>query len=185
MKWLVLVFGLLPAIVFLSRHGSEQVRAGQECCCCCLTYKCLPRLTACQLEQLYAQADVGRFPVGFMRGRLLVMTDFPFPKASVVLSGLAWKGKHVGPDGTFINQFTGVRAIGSKAFIGPSWYDGRPAIVMQYPPNTALFGNIRDEFREIAPGLYLGQIYQRCPCPRFLGFMCLEIVPCKCARPYK
>jgi hypothetical protein len=184
-KWFVLVFGLLPALGMVCGLAPAPPEVCDGPGVCCLdSPRWLRKLDPCDLLRMYGCADVGRFPVGYMRGGLLVMTDFPCPRLSVALSGLAWKGKHVGCDGTFINQFTGVRAIGSQAFIGPSWYDGKPTIVMQYPPKTPLFGNIRDEFREISPGLYLGLIFERCPCPRHLGYMYLQIDPRYCPKPY-
>jgi hypothetical protein len=49
---------------------------------------------------------------------------------------------------------------------------------MEYAPGTPILGNVRDEIREIAPGLYLGRLYERCP-PRFLGYFALEAVSCR------
>jgi hypothetical protein len=85
----------------------------------------------------------------------------------------------VAPDGSFVNRWAGgVRAIRSHYTIGPSWADGRPAVVMEYPPGTPVFGNTRDELRAVAPGLYLGPIYDRCPCPLLRGYVVLEAEPC-------
>jgi hypothetical protein len=174
---LALVFGLIPAIVLCSwpgppagpahAHSSDDSRK---------TYRGLTRLSAAELERVYACGTVGSWPVGYFRGRLLVMTDYPFPRAAVVVSGLGWKGKHIGHDGGFVNQFACRRRIDSTAVIEPSWYDGKPCVAMQYAPGTPLFGNVRDEFREVAPELYLGLVYQVHP-PRHIGYMCLESDP--------
>ena len=40
-----------------------------------------------------------------------------------------------------------------------SWLDGRPCLVMQYAPDAPVFGNVRDELRQIAPGVWLGRSY--------------------------
>ena len=79
--------------------------------------------------------------------------------ASAKMSNLAWKGKYFEPDGEITNQWIGFKAITGQTVIGASVYDGRPSIVIEYPPGTAVFGNARDEIREIAPGLYLGRFY--------------------------
>ena len=41
------------------------------------------------------------------------------------------------------DQFKYRQRFPSKAVIAPSIYDGKPAIVMAYPPRTPFFGNIR------------------------------------------
>ena len=141
-------------------------------------------LNACQLERIFACAEVGCPPVGFYHGRLLVMAeDRPFPKAQVALSGCFWKGKHFAPDGHLTNQFVCRRRISTDACIGPSWYDGKPCVAIDYAPGTPLFANLRDEFRQIGPGLYIGRLYEVCP-RRFMAWMCLELDPCRCAKPY-
>jgi hypothetical protein len=177
---LVLVFGLLPALVLVSGLGANEVVVlGPEGPWAwdgdAAGLRCLP---PCQLEQLYAQGCVRGVPIGWLPGGLLVMTDFPFPRATVRVSQRVWRGKHVEPDGHFINQFNHFQGMPSQAFIEPSWYDGQPCIVMQYPKGTPLFANIRDEFREIAPGLLLGRVYQRRPFPKHLGFMYMQACPC-------
>jgi hypothetical protein len=181
---LALTFVVLPSVVLTlglsvnpAAAGEDSERERRR------TYEGLTLLSACELEQMYASACPGEMPVGFLRGRLLVLVDFPMPRASVACSGLAWKGKHIAADGTFINQFTCRRRISSKAVIAESWLDGKPSIVMAYPPGTPLFENVRDEFREVHPRLYLGLVYRRCP-KGLIGYMCLQVDPKKCGKPY-
>ena len=59
-------------------------------------------------------------------------------------------GVQIHSDGTFINQWTGFRAIASHVEVGPSWYDGQPCLALEYPPNTPIFGNARDELLDLA-----------------------------------
>ena len=73
----------------------------------------------------------------------------------------------------------GFQALRGKAELGVSGYDGKPCLVFQYPPDTPLFGNMYDELREVAPGLYLARLYERCPCPRFRGYFAIQVV-CPC-----
>lgn len=178
---LALTFGVLPALICLVAVGPALDRARGDGAAGVITVCDLKRMNACQLERLFAAAEVGRMPVGWMPGELLVLTDFPLPRTSEALSRHGWKGKHVCPDGSFINQFRYKQRFPSKAVIGPSFYDGKPAIVMAYPPDTFYFRDIRDEFREVAPGLYLGRVYNTAKCPRFLGWMYLRQADGCCA----
>lgn len=141
------------------------------------TLQQLRQLSEPQLEQLFGQACAAPVPVGFSRGQVLVLTGRPFPKAGAWAAGLVWKGKHFDEDGRFINQWLGFRALQSHAVEGPSWYDGRPCLVLEYPPGTPLFANMRDEAREIAPGLYLARAYKRSPHPQFRGYIGMQLEP--------
>jgi hypothetical protein len=150
--------------------------------CTRVSLKQLQRLSPCELEQLYAQAEPGPVPCGCTQGRVLTLTDNRLPKVKTRMFNLAWKGKCFEPDGSFINRFPGFQALPSRAEIGASWHDGRPSHVMEYPDGTPLFGNFHDEIREVAPGLYLGRLYERCPESRFLGWIALETIPERCRR---
>jgi hypothetical protein len=44
-------------------------------------------------------------------------------------------------------------------YTADSWLDGRPALVFDYS-RSRLWPNVRDEVREVAPGLYLGIMYR-------------------------
>jgi hypothetical protein len=41
----------------------------------------------------------------------------------------------------------------------PSWFDGQEAIILDYSKTSFVAQRIRDEIREVAPRLYLGQVY--------------------------
>jgi hypothetical protein len=107
------------------------------------------------------------------------MTDAKRPRLQARLANLAWKGKHFEDDGAFINQWPGFQALRGQAELGVSGYDGKPCLVLQYPPETPLFGNTYDEIRQVAPGLYLARLYERCPSPRFRGYFAIQ-VSCSC-----
>ncbi len=131
-----------------------------------------------QLEQVFACGTLANDPVGAWKGRVLVRTDGKLGRVRARLASVVWKGKCFDEDGGFINQWLGFRAVGSQATIAPSWYDGKPCLVLEYPPDAAMFSNTRDELREIAPGVYLGRFYERCPCPRLQGYFLLEKLSC-------
>jgi hypothetical protein len=74
--------------------------------------------------------------------------------------GLLWKGKTFHGDGTITNRWLGgVQMVSAAAEPGPSWLDGRPCLVIQYAPDAPVFGNVRDELRQIGPGEWLGRSY--------------------------
>ena len=53
----------------------------------------------------------------------------------------------------------GLNAIIAKVYKGPSWLDGKECIVLDYSETSLVAGWIRDEIRQIGPGLYLGKVY--------------------------
>ena len=140
----------------------------------CLTPSDLARYDRDRLDALFAAGAVGEPPIGSVRGQILLLVNGKFPRTRARLQGLAWKGKVFYPDGTFVNQWACFRAIWSRAEVGPSWHDGQPCLVLTYPPGTRVFGNTRDELREVAPGLWLGRFYSVCPCGRLEGYFTLK-----------
>jgi hypothetical protein len=140
----------------------------------------LQRMSPGQLQQLFTQSEMGRPLVGVARGRLLFLTDDRFPKLKVRMANSVWRGKAATEDGWFTNRWIGnVNWIESNYVIGPSWVDGRPAVIMEYPPKTPLFEPMHDELREVAPGLYIGPVFERFPCVKFRGFIGLQMEECK------
>jgi hypothetical protein len=53
----------------------------------------------------------------------------------------------------------GLNAIIAKVYKGPSWLDSKECIVLDYSETSLVAGWIRDEIRQIGPGLYLGKVY--------------------------
>jgi hypothetical protein len=170
----VAALGLLLAVV-LSCRGEP---------CCVYYVPCSPedlqKLSLCQLEELYRNAEVGHPLVGRAHGLLLCLTDERLPRMKVRMANIVWRGKAAEDDGCFVNRWVaGYNAIGSQYLIGPSWVDGKPAVVMEYAPGTKLFWNMHDELREIAPGLYLGPVFERFPCPKLRGYIGLQLEECR------
>lgn len=141
----------------------------------CLTPRDLARLDLHQLDALFATGSADAAPVGFGKGRILLRLEGKMPKVRARLQGVVWKGKVFHGDGTIINQWACFRAVEATVEIGPSWYDGKPCVVLDYPPDAPIFGNARDELREIAPGVWLGRFYAVCPCRKLEGYFVLEM----------
>ncbi len=115
----------------------------------------------CELEQLYRQAGVGAIPQGYACGRPLYdpCRKFSGPRARMTCA--VWHGKLFCPDGTLINQWSGFQAIRAQVAYGPSWLDGKQSIIMDYEFTSHVWTNVRDEMREVGPGIFLGVMYQR------------------------
>src|SRR4051812_7846778 len=139
-----------------------------------LTLADLKRMSSCELEQVFARGTAV-VPCGKLRGYVLCRVEGKLPRVRSRLGGAFWKGKDFCPDGGFTNQWVmGIRAISSSAIIGSSLYDDRPCVVLEHEPGTPIFGNTRDEIREVGCGLYLDRFYKRCPCMVHQGYFALE-----------
>lgn len=169
-RLLALLIALIPGVL-LATGGSRP---------CGLTLAKLKDLDTCVLERLFMEAEPGPIPVGVTRGKILRLTCTRLARIKAGAAGAVWKGKVFEEDGSFTNKWLGFKALDSQAGYGESWLDGKPCIVMEYPVDTPLFGNARDEIREVAPGLYLGRVYERCPCPKLRGYFALEVQCGKC-----
>jgi hypothetical protein len=168
-RWIALGFALLASLAAAPSAGAAGCEGAD-----CPDLDQLCKLGECELEQLFAQADAGPIPVGFGRGRVLVLTNTRHPRMKAHLNNVVWKGKVFACDGYFTNQWLGFQMSASHAGHGSSWYDGKPCVVMEYPPGTPVFANTRDELRRIGPNLFLGRFYDRCPCPKLRGFFVLQ-----------
>ena len=52
-----------------------------------------------------------------------------------------------------------MNAIVAQVYKTESWFDGKDCIVLDYSKTSLLAEHIRDEIREIGPGMYLGVVY--------------------------
>src|SRR6516165_5840372 len=89
----------------------------------------------------------------------------PFRTAGVagaLCYALAWRGKVVNArQGRLKNILTplGIQAIEAAVYKQDSWYDGDTCIVLDYSKTSFVARMIRDEIREIAPGVFLGLVF--------------------------
>jgi hypothetical protein len=131
------------------------------------------------LEAMYRGAAVGSVPFGSFEGRAIPAPGTRKGIRKSKLIGLLWKGKEFRGDGMMINRLAfGLSAVRADMYYGESWLDGRESIVLDYANTSKLFGNARDEMREIAPGLYLGMTYVRkSPEPKLAMFYTVQAAP--------
>jgi hypothetical protein len=119
----------------------------------------LHEATPCCWEARFRQGALGCCPLGDTQGAVLY-ADGKHPRLKAQLQGVVWKGKTFHGNGTFTNRWLGgVHAVSADVRVEPSWLDGQPCLVMQYAPNAPIFGNVRDELRQIAPDVWLGRSY--------------------------
>jgi hypothetical protein len=134
----------------------------------------LAHLSPCELEQLYRHAGPGSIPHGYLHGKAIYCPDRFLAGPRSKATNFLWRGKVFCGD-TLVNQWRGVRAIHARVYVGPSSLDGQPAIILDYCGMSHVWRDVRDEIREVCPGVYLGLMYRRdCPAPRFEMFFALE-----------
>lgn len=125
------------------------------------TLEDLVDLSGGQLDALYRGSVPGPVPPGRVRG-VALYPDARFPKAKSRAAKLAWQGKVFDPEsGTAVNRFFGLKVIRGRVYTGESWLDGGPALILDYQGTSTVYGDYRDEIRQVAPGVYLGLMYNR------------------------
>lgn len=120
-------------------------------------------LSQAELDELYRNSPVGEIPTGDTIGTAIVMPRGFGKIATPLIRLLAWQGKVFNPaQGDLKNKVSpfGVKSIRAKVYIGESWkVKGEKAIVIDYSKTSFVAQKIRDEIRQVAPGLYLGKVF--------------------------
>ena len=134
----------------------------------------LVRSDRANLESLYSNGTVTTPPPGFAPGKAI---PDPGTRKAVRKSrtiGILWKGK-VFSEGQMINRLVGGReAVTASVYVGESWLDGKPSLILDYAGHKR-FGDVRDEMREVSPGVFVGITYVRkCPEPKLAMFFALD-----------
>jgi hypothetical protein len=116
-----------------------------------------------QLDDLFRNSAAGDIPTGKTDGTAIIApgTNVSDDIARFV-NHFTWKGKIFEPEkGELINRIGPLehRLIVAKVFKGRSWFDNKECIVIDYSETSLIAKWIRDEIREVAPGIYLGLVY--------------------------
>lgn len=120
-----------------------------------------------ELDEIYRNAEAGTVPSGDTNGTAIV-TGSLFSKTLAALARLfAWQGKIFDlfpPDrqnGILVNKITpfGLTFVVAKVYRDASWMDGKETIVIDYSKTSFFAKAIRDEIREVEPGVYLGKVW--------------------------
>jgi len=120
-----------------------------------------------ELDEIYSNAIPGDIPNGDTHGTAILAGSI-FAKLVAFLVGLfAWQGKVFdlfcpgGQAGVLVNKITpfSLTFIVAKVYRDKSWLDGKDTIVIDYSSTSFFAKLIRDEIREIEPGVYLGKVW--------------------------
>lgn len=167
--------GFTTAAGLPSHQGDAITFQGSPSCEPTMKLEDLARMTPCDLERLFAESGPGATPTGAVRGMLLMQ---PGKRVAVPLSRgsrVVWQGKVFHPElGMTVNKFFGLPMIWARVTHEPSWRDGAACLVLDYTQTSFVYQNIRDEVREVAPGLYLGLMFEIQPTPRLQRYFAFE-----------
>ncbi len=138
----------------------------------------LIRMNTLQLDRLYQASSAGAVPPGKVRGHVIYSPGSRLSVPASKVARLMWQGKIFNSqDSSATNKFFGVRIIRGKVYYGESWLDGRPSLILDYAETSRLYAPYRDEIREVAPGVFLGLMYERTfPQPKLKMYFALECV---------
>lgn len=120
-----------------------------------------------ELDRIYMAANAGTIPGGDTRGTAIVAGSLLSRLYARFARLFAWQGKVFDlfpPDnqhGILVNKITtfSLTFIVAKVYKGPSWMDDRETIIIDYSKTSFFARKIRDEIREVEPGVYLGKVW--------------------------
>jgi hypothetical protein len=123
----------------------------------------LLKMSQAELDELFTKSSAGEIPNGQGDGTAIIApgTSYSAEVASLI-NLFAWQGKVFDAQkGLLKNRILpfGLNAIIARVYKGPSWLDGKECIVLDYSDTSLVAHWIRDEIRQIGPGLYLGKVY--------------------------
>lgn len=120
-----------------------------------------------ELDRKYKDSTSGRVPSGETRGTA-ILAGSVFSKAVAMFARLfAWQGKVFDlfpgsqENGILINKITpfSLNFIVAKVYKAESWLDSKDTIVIDYSATSFFAKKVRDEIREVEPGVYLGKVW--------------------------
>jgi hypothetical protein len=121
------------------------------------------RMSRAEMDDLFRNSPPGPIPVGPARGTAIV---FPGTAVTGAFAGLTralfWKGKVFSPETGDLRNLIGpfgMRLIRAKVYQDQSWFASGPAVILDYSKTSFVAGKIRDEIRQIGPGVYLGEVF--------------------------
>jgi len=123
----------------------------------------LLHLSWTEIDARFRESSASGIPDGDASGYALIATNsFLANSIAKIIRLLVWQGKIFDRKrGILLNKLTpfGIRAIRGRLYNGPSRFDGRECIVLDYSKTSLVACWIRDELRELKHPLYLGKVY--------------------------
>lgn len=128
-----------------------------------LTLDDLCGMSQTELDDAFRRGPMGDLPDGDASGTVIVApgTEIEGP-AQWFARWLAWQGKVVyRSKGYLLNKVgpLGLHLVKAQVYVAPSWFDNQPAIILDYSKTSLIAHRVRDEIREVSPGLYLGIVF--------------------------
>lgn len=127
------------------------------------TPKAFLAMSAAELDEIFRQSSAGTMPDGEGEGTAIIAPGTAVSDAIAKFVHLFnWKGKVFdAAKGELRNKILplGHKAIVARVYKDKSWFDNNECIVLDYSKTSLLAKWIRDEIREVAPGIYLGIVY--------------------------
>ena len=120
-----------------------------------------------ELDDIYRGAAPGEIPDGDTQGTAILAGSRYAKTVAAAARILAWQGKVFdlfssdGQSGILVNKISpfSVKCIVAKVYRDNSWLDGKETIVIDYSKTSLAARLIRDEIREVEPGVYLGKVW--------------------------
>jgi len=123
----------------------------------------LLKMSQNELDELFTKSASGEIPEGEGDGTAIIAPGTTYSaEIANFISHFAWQGKVFdSKKGVLKNRLLpfGLNAIIAKVYKAPSWLDNKECIVLDYSETSLVAQWIRDEIRQIGPGLYLGKVY--------------------------
>jgi len=128
------------------------------------------------LDALYTSSEPGPIPQGDTLGTGIALPGTLVTGPLSRVARFLWQGKVFDPaTSTLINKVMGGRLFVARVYRGESWLDGKPSIIIDYQETSWVVGPVRDEIRQVSPGLYLGIAYLRTRPPKRVVYFALDV----------
>ena len=121
------------------------------------------KMSGDQLDEIFRNSAAGNIPQGEGEGVAIIAPGTAVSdEIAWFVNVFTWKGKVFDPvKGELRNKILplGHKAIVAKVYKDKSWFDQKECIVLDYSKTSLVAHYIRDEIREVSPGVYLGLVY--------------------------
>jgi hypothetical protein len=123
----------------------------------------LLKMTEKELDDLFGKSPAGDIPNGEAHGTAILGAGSKYTsEIAALINTFVWQGKSFdAAHGTLRNRILafGLNAIVAQIYKAPSLFDGKECIVLDYSQTSLVAKHIRDEIRQIGPGMYLGLVF--------------------------
>src|ERR1700704_6960539 len=125
--------------------------------------KQLLKMSQQELDAMFSAHAAGPIPDGEAKGTAIIAPGTPSSGAiAEFIKIFVWQGKVFDAKAGLLRNHIlaiGLKAIIARVYKGPSLLDGKECIVLDYSDTSLVASHVRDEIRQIEPGLYLGKVY--------------------------